>query len=365
MKKTTLKRIGQSLFVGASLLLLLIDLSPTQLSTSESPENYIEAEVTVVSGTESTQELELITEEGAIISATNSLDSYSNAKEYFVDDKVVLLEFQEQFFVMDHVRRPALIVLFCLFVGLVLIVNRAKGLYSLLSMSFSFLVLFKLVLPLLLQGVDPILSALLGSLLILPAIFYLSHGFNRKTSIAMLGTLITLGITGLLANVFTELSELSGLASEEAGFLQIGIGENINFKGLLLAGMIISILGVLDDVTITQTSVVEQLKASKKNIHFDELYRRSMAVGKDHISSVINTLILVYTGASLPLMLLFMDSSQSVGQLLNLEFMAEEIVRTLIGSMGLILAVPITTLLASFVYSKAKKSVQVMGIIIK
>ncbi len=351
--KINLKRIGQIIFVLVSIALFTINIDLGKTSINDTDQQYLEGEIVSSRISDNQKQfLKIILQNGESVPATNNFSAFANEKIYAVGDKVVLSQYQDGFYITDYVRRPALILLLIIFAGVILIVNRRKGFYSLLSMGFSFLVLFKLVLPLLLTGMNPVFAALLGSVFMLPAIFYLSHGFNRKTSIAMAGTLITLVITGLLATVFTEIGHLSGLATEEAGFLKVGVGENINFQGLLLAGMMISILGVLDDVTITQTSVVEQLKASKKNIVFKELYSRSMAVGRDHIASVVNTLVLVYTGASLPLLLLFVDASQGISQTLNLEFMAEEIVRTLVGSIGLVLAVPITTLLASFVYNK-------------
>lgn len=351
--KKNLKRIGQIIFVLVSIVLFSINIDLGELTTGVVDQQFTEGEVISVDfGGEGVQNLEILLQSGENVSVVNDSSQFANEKKYALGDNVVLDQYQERFYIIDYVRRPALIILFGLLLALVLITNRAKGITSLLSIGFSFLVLFKLVLPLLLRGADPVLTALLGSLLIIPSIFCLSHGFNRKTSIAMAGTLITLVITGLLATIFDDLAYLSGIATEEAGFLKVGLGENINFRGLLLAGIIISILGVLDDVTITQASVVEQLKASKKGITFNELYSRSMTVGRDHIASVVNTLILVYAGASLPLLLLFMDTSQGIGQIVNLEFVAEEIVRTLIGSIGLVLAVPITTLLASIAYNK-------------
>lgn len=361
MKFKNWKRFWQLLFIFVSIGLLLLNIDLNEISKDQFNQDYFEGEVKTVSVSDQIQTLNILLQDGPRAKETvrleNDLNSYINSKEYQVGDEVVLVYYEndlgsEQLYIMDYVRRPSIFLLFGIFLGVVLIINRKKGIYSLLSMAFSFLVLFKLVLPLLLKGFDPVFTALLGALFILPAIFYLSHGFNKKASIAIGGTLITLLITGILATIFSELAQLSGLASEEANFLKTGIGQGINFQGLLLAGMIISVLGVLDDVTITQTSVVQQLKAAQKKISFKELYGRSMSVGRDHIASVVNTLILVYTGASLPLLLLFIDSSQTLGEILNLEFIAEEITRTLIGSIGLIFAVPITTFIASLVFHK-------------
>ncbi len=366
----TWKRLGQILFVLVTLVLLLIRVDIPGVSGGPAREEYFEGKVIslTIDSPEDQQEegeriqyLEVFIKDGPSAGSTieiqNSVTGFINGKEYKAGDDVVLVQYEgefglEQLYVMDYVRRPSILILFGLFVLVVLIVNRKKGFYALLSMAFSFLVLFKLVLPMLLQGVDPVLSALLGSLFILPAMFYLSHGFTKKTHVAIISTLIALIITGILATIFTELSQLSGLTSEESTFLKVGIGSNINFTGLTLAGIIISVLGILDDVTITQTSVVQQLKAVQQQISLKELYTRSMAVGRDHIASVVNTLILVYTGASLPLLLIFFDSSHSLSDILNYEFMAEEITRTLVGSIGLILAVPIATVIASVVFHK-------------
>ena len=168
-----------------------------------------------------------------------------------------------------------------------------------------------------------------------------------------MGTLIALIITGILSSVFVEAARLTGFASEEAGFLRVA-RQMINIKGLLLAGIIIGVLGILDDITISQSAIVFQLKEANKKLKFNELYKRAMNVGQDHISSMVNTLVLVYAGASLPLLLLFIDNPQPFFEVINYEIIADEIVRTLVGSIGLILAVPITTLIAALVSNKKK-----------
>lgn len=156
-------------------------------------------------------------------------------------------------------------------------------------MAVSFLIVFKFILPQILAGSNPVTTSILGSAIIIPISFYLSHGLNRKTTVAIGGTLIALVITGILATVFVDAAKLTGFASEEAGFLQVTKQGTVNIKGLILAGMIISALGILDDVTISQAAIVWQLKEAKKKIKFSQLYRQAMSVGKDHIASMINT----------------------------------------------------------------------------
>lgn len=179
--------------------------------------------------------------------------------------------------------------------------------------------------------------------------------------IAIAGTLIALTITGILANISVEAAKLTGFASEEAGFLHaINLGI-INIRGLLLAGIIIGVLGVLDDITVSQSSIVQALKKANPQFTPSELYRRAMIVGKDHIASMVNTLVLVYTGAALPLLLLFIDNPHPFLEIVNYEIIADEVVRTLVGSIGLMLAVPITTLIAAV--SNEKNKAQILYVI--
>jgi uncharacterized membrane protein len=271
---------------------------------------------------------------------------------YQVDDEVVVVKGEDYegnpvFYIADFVRRDPLIFLFFLFVVLAITVARWRGLTSLLGLGISFLIIFKFILPLIYVGYDPVLITIFASLVIIPVSFYLSHGLNRKTTIAIGGTLIALIITGFLAQIFVEATKLTGFASEEASFLQVARGNLVNIKGLLLAGIIIGALGVLDDITIAQSALVRQLREANPKMKTKELFTRAMNVGQDHIASMVNTLVLVYTGAALPLLLLFINNPLPFTQVVNYEIIAEEIVRTLVGSIGLITAVPITTLLAS------------------
>ena len=206
------------------------------------------------------------------------------------------------------------------------------GVSSLLGMAVSFGVIFKFVLPRIAAGDDPVVVAILGSLVIIPATFLLSHGVNRKTWVAVAGTLIALVVTGVMASVFVKAANLTGFASEEAGFLQAYNPGLVNIKGILLAGIIIGVLGVLDDITVSQSGIVEQLKRANSKLKAGELYRQAMVVGKDHIASMVNTLILVYTGAALPLLLLFVDNPRPFVEIVNYEIIADEVVRTLVGS---------------------------------
>lgn len=258
------------------------------------------------------------------------------------------------FYITDFIRRQPLAWLFLIFVILAVIIGRWRGASSLLGLGISFLVIFLFILPNIYKGYNPVLIAIIGSILIVPVTFYLSHGLNQKTTMAVLGTLVALVITGILAKIFVDFARLTGYASEEAAFLQVAKPGVINIRGLVLAGIIIGVLGVLDDVTVSQAAVVQQLKEVDHKIKFKQLFSRAMNVGQDHIASMVNTLVLVYTGAALPLLLLFIDNPLPFSQIVNYEIIAEEIIRTLVGSVGLITAVPITTFLAVSFITKRK-----------
>ena len=307
------------------------------------------------------QKLELLVIKGSFKGETIVAESgnlpISNLPKYQVGDNLIVsysqdFEGNDLFLITDYVRRNSLLWLFIIFLIVALAVGRWQGATSLIGLGISFLVIFKFILPQIYGGASPVQVAILGSMLIIPITFCLSHGLNRKTGIAVAGTIIALIITGILASLFVNFSHLTGFASEEAGFLQAYKPGLINIKGLLLAGIIIGVLGILDDITISQAAIVEQLKKTNPKLESIELYKKAMNVGRDHIASMVNTLILIYAGASLPLLLLFIDSPRPFTEVINYEIIADEVVRTLVGSIGLILAVPITTLMAAWVVGK-------------
>lgn len=278
---------------------------------------------------------------------------YQTALDYSVGDLVLIQEdaqFPEMYNVSDIVRTPTLIRLLIIFVMAILVVTGATGLRSLVGLVFSFWVIFKMVLPEITAGGDPLTVALSASLLILFISYFLTHGIRAKSVIAIIGTLGALVVTGVLSVIYGSLAKLSGFGTEEAMFL-IGNLPTSSFYNLYLAGIIIGSLGVLDDITISQAGIVEELATANKKLGFRELYARAMRIGHDHIASVVNTLVLVYAGSALPLLLLFISSQASPIELLNYEAVAEEIVKTLVASIGLVAAVPLTTLIAGLWYS--------------
>ncbi len=276
---------------------------------------------------------------------------------YQAEDRVMVQHLQrpgqdDLFIITDAARLDALAVLAIVFVVFILLVARMQGVRSLLGMFVSLLVITQFILPMILAGHDPVLVSVVGSFVQLAVTLYLIYGWARKTHAAVAGMLVSLIITGLLAAFFVGLTRLAGQGAEEALFLRAS-GASINLRGLLLAGIIIGALGVLDDITISQASAVNELTAANPSLAPFDVFRRAMNIGRDHIASTVNTLVLAYVGASLPLLLLFAIYPQPFGQVVNREFIAEEVVRTLVGSLGLIASVPITTFLASVIFRGA------------
>ncbi|WKZ25674.1 MAG: YibE/F family protein [bacterium] len=349
--------------ITASILLCLLFITP-KIVGAQSEETFEGKVVRIIEEEGYYQKLDIKATSGTYKNSNliveNGMYATSDIFKYKVGDSVVLAsssvdDGEELFVILDHIRRPALGYLFTIFVVLAVLVAGKWGLYSILGMAYSFYVIFVFILPMIIKGYNPVLTAIVGSLFIIPVTFGLSHGLNRKTIVAMLGTFISMILVGILSLVFVSLAKLTGFAAEEASFLQYQLGEMINLKGILLAGIIISTLGVMDDITVSQASVVAELKSANPKLSKKELFVRSMRVGKDHIASLVNTLVLVYTGASLPLLLLFVNNPHPFLEVINYEIVAEEIVRTLVGSIGLVLAVPITSFIAAYYALKIKK----------
>ena len=296
-------------------------------------------------------ELELSTPDKNIIVIENGHQPLANVIKYSINDRVLVnlsqgIDGKQEYVIVDFIRRDSLVLLTIVFVILLLAIAKWKGLFALLGMIFTFFVVFAFVLPRILAGDNPIIIAIIASLIIIPISFYIAHGINKKTTIAIIASVISLVITAILASVFSYIGHLTGFSSEEAGMLSVNLG-NLNMKGILLAGIVIGTLGVLDDITISQAAIVDELATTAKLTKPKDLYNRSMIIGKDHITSMVNTLVLAYAGASLPLLLIFTQNPHPFTEIINYEFLAEEIIRTLVGSIGLILAVPITSLIAA------------------
>lgn len=251
--------------------------------------------------------------------------------------------------IYDRFRFTNIIFIAIGFALLVLIVAGLRGIGSLLGLAISLAIILFFIVPQILGGQDPLFISIIGSLVIMVTTIYLAHGFSQRTTIAIASTFLSLLITGLLAVLFVHLLRLTGGGSEDAYMLQFG-KQAINLQGLLLGGIIIGTLGVLDDTTTTQAATIFTLAETNAKLKVRDLIRKGLFIGREHITSLVNTLVLAYAGASLPLFIFFILNplQQPLWVILNNEMVVEEIARTLAGSIGLILAVPITTVMAAF-----------------
>jgi uncharacterized membrane protein len=247
--------------------------------------------------------------------------------------------------IRDLERGRPMLALAALFMLAVIAFGRWQGVRSLIGLACSFAVIVGFVVPAILEGGSPVPVALVGAMAIMLLSLYLAHGPGRKTTAAVVGTALALVLTAALTAGFVELASLTGLASDEALNASFQVG-GISLRGLLLAGIILGGLGVLDDVTVSQASLVFELRRADPSAGFAGLTRGALAVGRDHVSATVNTLFLAYAGASLPLLVLFVSGGEALGTVATTEVMAVEVVRALCGSVGLIAAVPLTTLLA-------------------
>ena len=302
-------------------------------------------------------ELELL--QGPDRGETTSLefpDDGTTTPDLDVGDKIVLsrqpgAEPGFEYAFADRARKPVLIALAVVFAAAVVLLGRLRGLAALAGLVVSFVILLRFILPAILSGNSPLVVAIVGAGAIAFLAIYVAHGFRPLTTVALLGTLGALAITVAAAQLFVNLAEFSGFASEEAIYLNVAQGS-INLTGLTLGGIVIGALGAIDDMTVTQASVVAELRDADPHMSRLRLFSAAMRVGRDHVASTVNTLALAYAGASMPLLVLFVLARQSLGTVANGETVATEIVRTLVGSLGLVTAVPLTTWLAVWAVSE-------------
>lgn len=266
----------------------------------------------------------------------------------------------ETYGVVSVDRSVALIVLAILFVGAVVLFGGWQGVRALTALLGSFFAVFYILLPGILGGWNPILASVLVASGILFAAIFFTHGFNRESVVAYIGTMIAVLLTSILAFFSVSMSSLSGFASDASTYLNFNTRGTLDFTALLLGAIIIGVLGVLDDIAVTQSAVVTELYESNPKMSRREVYRRALRVGREHVGALVNTLVLAYAGASLPLLLHFYMVASDTRMALSSELFATEIVRTIVGSIGLIMTVPIVTLLA-VVYLKGYRKINAHG----
>lgn len=282
-----------------------------------------------------------------------------------VGDQVVVvnpssLQGQEQaLYVFEKFRLPLVGALLGLFALLAVVFAGWRGITSLVGLAASIGILGAFAVPQIVDGKNPLVIGLISAAAIAIISIYLAHGISRRTSVAVGSTLLTVVIAVGLAVGFVSFLNLTGTGSEEAYFLQTSPIQGINLQGLLLAAIIIGALGVLDDITTAQSAAVEEISKANPSLSKHDLFTRGMSVGREHITSLVNTLALAYVGASLPALLLFTVYQRPFWVVANTEAITEEVVRTLVGSIALMVAVPITTYLAAL-FLKQSETEKVM-----
>ena len=323
----------------------------------------------VLSKKEITQEIgdknEVLKEQDLLVEITvgserKEINILNDYEPVAIGDKIFLSQslFGDSEWSMANISRTRdLTILFVFFIILVILTSGWKGFYSLIGLLFTFAVIFIFMLPQILKGVSPVFIGISGASLILIPTLYLSYGFNKKSIAAFLGIIASLIFVGFLSSYFVESLRFTG-ANEAFLYLNMASSNPINIIGLLIAGIIIAAVGVLDDVAAIQSSVVFSLARTSPDLRGVKLFREAMHVGKDHISAVVNTLVLAYTCASLPVILLLSIQKMPLDYLISLEIVAEEVARTLISSSGLLLAVPLTTIIAVFMVDKKYKNLK-------
>ena len=363
-------RIEALLRAGLSLCLLCAALVPSAGMAQDAParDAFVKAEVVDIrsetteedasAGTRTVQTAtmrviggaddgqEFVYEHGVLGSRT---ESRLKEGETLVMEKLTMPDGTEEFQYRDKYRLGGLGWVFAFFLMLAFVIGGRTSLMSVggLLVSIGILVLF--VIPSILAGHDPLFVSLLGCAAIAFTSLYLAHGFSKRTSVALLSTLLTLGISTIVAVVFVNITRLLGMGSEESQFIQLSQLQDLDLRGLLLGGILIGCLGVLDDITTAQTAAVDEISKANPSLSAVQLRKAGFSVGKEHIASLINTLALAYVGASLPLLLLLRTQGDfPLWVTLNSEFLAEEIVRTLVGSATLLFAVPISTWCAAY-----------------
>jgi uncharacterized membrane protein len=298
-------------------------------------------------------EVDLLSGPGAPGTAEALLPYGDKAPEVSVGDRIIVsfaaqAPEGEQYAFQDFDRGPPLLTLTILFALGVLVLSRWRGIGALASLAYSLVLIARFTLPAIMEGSSPLAVAVVTAAAIMLVSLYLSHGFDVRTTVAMLGTLVSLALIGGVGWIFTGVGHFTGLVDEGSQYIS-GIAAQVDLRGLLLAGLVIGALGVLDDVTVTQTWAVWELADVDPDATTRSLFVRAMRIGRSHAASTVNTLVLAYVGATLPLMLVFSALDLPFGIAVSQEIVAQEVVRGLVGGLGILAAVPVTTAIAALV----------------
>ena len=360
-----------SLPIVFALMALIPSFSHAQATLTPDTVTIEKAQVTIVSnqqtapipGTNTPQQTQTLTaqvqsgvEAGKSITFKNDYTQLAVGDVFYLRHTSNTLDGTDYYSVSDPYRLPVLGILAAVFIFLLIIFGGIQGIRGLASLCGSILLIFFALIPGLLHGLPPLLVALGVASVIIIAGSYITHGFNRTTSAAVIGMIATVIIVGIGAYVAVHAAHLSGYTSEEQVYLNFDTRGTLDMVGLLLGGIMIGLLGVLYDIAIGQAIAVEELFRAGLHMDRKQIYQRAIRIGREHIGALVNTLAIAYVGAALPLLLLVQSNTYGLAYVINNELFATEIVRILIGSIGLILAVPITTLIATYMLSEKRQA---------
>lgn len=363
---------------GSAILILALPLLFVSVPADASNDAYFKARVEALTEerqhvlpdgtTVDQQRLRLIALDGELVGQEFDFDGFNDFdvlanNAYRPGDRVlVVASFNDTgerfFYITDYVRTGSLAWLAAIFFLVLIVTTGWKGFRSLLALAASFFILIKVMLPAILSGLDPVLVSLAGGTVVAALVIYVTEGWGRHSHLAVISLMGGLAASGVLAKIFIGASRFSGLTGEEDASLSALLPGGIDFPGLLLAGVIIGTLGVIDDVVVSQLAAIDEIRRAEPGLAGRPLFRRAYRVGTAHVGSMVNTLFLAYAGASLPLLLLFLSGEsafRSWTDIVNYEPLAVEIVRVLAGSIGLVLSVPLATLLGTY-FLKSKKA---------
>lgn len=308
----------------------------------------------LIPGTDNVAQLQIIEieilegdEEGKILTLDNDYLQLSKGQVFFLK-KTDRFGSDPYYSISDPYRLPGIIFFAALFVAVIFMFGGIQGIRGLLSLIGGLLLIFYVLFPQLVAGASPIWTSIFVASLIVVVGSYVTHGFNKTTSAAVVGMIFTVLVTGLLAYIAIHMTYLTGFESEDAVYLNFNTGGRIDMKGLLFGGILIGLLGVLYDIAIGQAVTVEELKRAAPHQSRRHIYSRAVRIGKEHIGALVNTLAIAYVGVSLPLLLLYYTTATDFSVTINNSLFSTEIIRTLIGSIGLVLATPITTIISIF-----------------
>ena len=304
---------------------------------TDTPTVYQEIRILILSGPE----------KGTEVVVENDYLELSEGDVFYVTHYTSTLEGRDYYQVSEPYRLTWIFILVALFLLAVAVFGGIQGIRGIVSLVGSLLLIFFVLFPAILAGYSPVLVSIGIALSITTVGSYITHGFNRTTTAAVVGMGITILITGALAFFSVAMTRLSGFTNEETVYLNFSTSGSIDLVGLVLGGILIGLLGVLYDAAIGQAVAVDELYRANADSSRAHVYQRALRIGREHIGALVNTLAIAYVGAALPLLLLFYNSSsESIAITLNRELFATEIVRTVVGSIGVVLAVPITTIVA-------------------